>query len=126
MKNKNNLLWLFMIAMMFSSCSSEKNNTDFEPVENVNDTMFVVGISDQPSSHANLPKKYMSCVNKYGQKYYICAVLSDSKTRFNDTNRNHVTSFIERGDTIIVENGYVVRNLTMEHMIERYVNGQGR
>ncbi len=122
MKNKNNLLWLFMVAMMLGGCSC-RNTDKHNDNNNVNDTVFVVGVLDQPAAYGNKPKKYLYGVNKKNERYYMQFRLNDGFTVKNK-NRDALISFIERGDTIILEQGRIVRDLTMEHMINHYVNGR--
>ncbi len=101
----------------------KKNHNDINDFDNINDTLFVAGVCNQPAASGNGPAKYMSCVNKKGITYEIRAPLSHGVT-IKATDRDNIISYIERGDTIVMQQGKIVKNLTMENLKSRYVNGR--
>ena len=77
------------------------------------DTLLVVGVWNQPTSYETSPKKSIICVDKKAKKHEITGYVKEEA----------VLPYVERGDTVIVQDGKVVRNLTMERMIQEYGNG---
>ena len=124
--NKNKMLLLLAIGMIMGGCGKKdngkiKNNVEPNPVT---DTLFVVGVLHQPSASYNHARKYLKCVNKQGN---VCDVEVDIMPNAHTVmghDRDPIISYIERGDTIVVENGVIVKNITMDNMINRYVNGR--
>ena len=41
-----------------------------------------------------------------------------------ETDRPDLVDYIERGDTLVLENGRIVKNLTMEHIKDSYIKGR--
>lgn len=113
---KQNLLWLLTVAMMMGGCG-KKTHKDIDEFNNINDTLFVVGVFDQPSAYGEPARKYLSCVNKTGVNYEIVNYLTHIAT-----DRDPIASYIERGDTILVQNGKIVKNITMENLKSKYIN----
>ena len=64
-------------------------------------------------------KKYIQAVNKQEKTYLFILGISDI-----DKN-NLIEPFIERGDTIVINNqGDVLKNITMERLNSEYVRGR--
>ena len=132
--NKKNMLLALAIAMIMGGCNkkqnTEVNNSNADTNNRVNadtnnrvDTLFVAGVLNQPAAAGNAPRKYLLCVDKNGNKYYYKKRLSDVLT-IRALGRDTLVSYIERGDTIVVQNGKIVKNITMDRMIDGYVNGR--
>jgi len=83
------------------------------------DTLLVVGIWNQPNAYATYPKKHMLCVDKQAKKHEIAGYVFDEHGK-----KDPVVPYVERGDTVVVQDGKVVKNLTMDRMIKNYVNGR--
>lgn len=115
---KQNLLWLLTVAMMMGGCG-KRTHKNINEYKNINDTLFVVGVLNQPAAYGETACKYLSCVNKTGVNYEIVNKLTPM-----GTDRDPIASYIERGDTIVVQNGKIVKNLTMENLKSRYINGR--
>lgn len=124
--NKNKMLLLLAIGMIMGGCGKKDNGkfkTNAEQ-QHVMDTLLVVGVLHQPSASYNHARKYLKCVNKQGN---VCDVEMDIMPNAHTVrghDRDPIISYIERGDTIVVENGVIVKNITMDNMINRYVNGR--
>lgn len=124
--NKNKMLLLLAIGMMMGGCGKKddnkiKNNVEPNPVT---DTLLVVGVLHQPTAMHNCARKYLKCVNKQGTVYNVEMDLMPNAHSIMGHERDAIISYIERGDTIVVENGVIVKNITMDNMINRYVNGR--
>jgi len=124
--NKNKMLLLLAIGMIMGGCGRKddnkiKNNVEQNPVT---DTLLVVGVLHQPSASYNHARKYLKCVNKQGAVYNVEVDIMPNAHTVGGHDRDPIISYIERGDTIVVENGVIVKNITMDNMINRYVNGR--
>lgn len=128
--NKKKLLLTLAIGMMLGGCKNEnkiKPHAKSYPVsvsEYLTDTLFVAGVLHQPAASGNGARKYLKCVNKQGNIYdFNMNIMPDAYT-IRDQGRDAIISYIERGDTIVVQDGVIVKNITMDNMINRYVNGR--
>ena len=124
--NKKNILSALAITMIMGGCGKKDNGkikTNAEQ-QHVMDTLLVVGVLHQPTAMHNYARKYLKCVNKQGTVYNVEMDLMPNAHTIMDHERDAIISYIERGDTIVVENGVIVKNITMDNMINRYVNGR--
>ncbi len=117
--NKKKLLLTLAMGMMLGGCDNQSENEKKGINENVTDTMLVIGVWNQPHTYSWKSEKDFMLVNKRGQRYKYEAALYDEDLELRD-----VSPYVERGDTLYIENGRIVKNLTMERMAERYVNGR--
>lgn len=134
--NKNKMLLLLAISMIIGGCKDNSKNKIYKNPEMhvaaransnkglLNDTLFVVGVLHQPSAAYNGARKYLKFVNKQGTVYDVEINLMQDANTVMSSDRDAIISYIERGDTIVVENGVIVKNITMDNMINRYVNGR--
>lgn len=124
--NKNKMLLLLAIGMIIGGCGKKDNDkikTNAEQ-QHVMDTLLVVGVLHQPSDAYNGARKYLKCVNKQGNIYNVEMDLMPNAHTIMDHERDAIISYIERGDTIVVRDGIIVKNITMDNMMNRYVNGR--
>ena len=117
--NKKNLLLALATAMMMGGISKTSAAENSDVKTSKPDTLLVVGIWNQPNAYESYPKKYMICVDKQAKKHEISGYVFDENGK-----KDAVLPYVERGDTIVVQNGKVVKNLTMDKMIKDYVNGR--
>ena len=121
--NKKNLLLALATAMMMGGCVSKSDES--VPAEkqpggkSITDTMLVIGVWNQPGAFSWIPMKTIVLENKTGDRYTYNLNAYDKHNKL-----HNVLPYIERGDTVCVKNGEIVKNLTMERMAERYVNGR--
>lgn len=121
--NKNKMLLLLAIGMIMGGCKNEnKIKTQAYPYpvsvpEYLTDTLFVAGIFDQPYAYTYNRTKNLKCFNKRGIEYNLNIDISKKNIR-------SIVPYIERGDTIVVENGVIVKNITMNNMVNNYLNGR--
>lgn len=121
---KQNLLYMFALALMMAGCDSHcDTQTQTESIANkankTNDTIRVYGVYYEPRSY----EKCISGVNKQNQTYDFRIILHNTSLIF-DEDRDRMISYIERGDTLVLENGRIVKNLTMEHIKDSYIKGR--
>ena len=122
--NKKKLLLTLAISMMLGGCkesSGDQSNDQSknETFENLTDTMLVIGVWNQPNAWRLRAKKDFMLVDKRGNRYrYKVDVYNE------EVFLQNVLPYVQRGDTLYIENGRIVKNLTMERMAERYVNGR--
>lgn len=121
--NKNKMLLLLAIGMIMGGCGKKQNSSNSNVNTNQTDTLFVAGVLDQPASLRNGARKYLLCVDKKKTRHYLCESIQPGHS-VHIKERDSLVSYIERGDTIVVENGVIVKNITMDNMINRYVNGR--
>lgn len=118
--NKNKMLLLLAIGMIIGGCKNENKNKH----QTETDTLFVVGVLHQPAAIHNHARKYLKCVNKQGNIYDVEMEMMPNAHTIMDHERDPIISYIERGDTIVVRDGIIVKNVTMDNMVNRYVNGR--
>lgn len=117
--NKKNLLLALATAMMMGGISKTSAAENSDVKTSKPDTLLVVGIWNQPNAYATYPKKHMLCVDKQAKKHEIAGYVFDGHGK-----KDPVVPYVERGDTVVVQDGKVVKNLTMDRMIKNYVNGR--
>ena len=117
--NKKKMLLTLAVGMMLGGCDNQSKNEKNGINENVTDTMLVIGVWNQPYTHGWNAEKDFVLVNKRGNRYKYRAYVYGKNGELRD-----VSPYVERGDTLYIENGRIVKNLTMEYMAERYVNGR--
>ena len=122
--NKNKMLLLLAIGMIMVGCKNENKNKNQAELRHVTDTLFVVGVLHQPTAMHNYARKYLKCVNKQGNIYDVEMDLMPNAYTIVGHDRDAIVSYIERGDTIVVRDGVIVKNITMDNMVNRYVNSR--
>ena len=91
--------------------------------KSVTDTMLVVGVLDQPAQtfYEIDAMKHLYCVDKQGNKKNFSVDVEIDKAKGD-------AMYVQRGDTIVIEHDgkdiKELKNLTMERMVKRYVNGR--
>lgn len=123
--NKKNLLLALATAMMMGGCGKsqpKKDSNSFSKTSKT-DTLFVVRALDMYDNarYVGTPRKYLLCTNKTGD-VSVVKVFVEAQEGFKEEKKE--SPFCESGDTIVVQNGKVVKNLTMDRMIKNYVNGR--
>jgi len=118
--NKKKLLLTLAMGMMLGGCGRNSNQSEQTEDQSITDTMLVIGVWNQPGGYSQSRYKFIVGVNKKGTKYSFRSDLPF----YSAIKKEGVLPYTERGDTVYVENGKIVKNLTMEHMAERYVKGR--
>lgn len=119
---KKKLILALALSMMLGGCGKSAQNKKND-MKGVTDTMLVIGVFDQPTTYSSAKTKCLLLVDKQG-KIYEGANFLQVSTFNTETGMDPVLSYIERGDTVIMKNGKIVRNLTVERMANRYSNGR--
>ncbi len=78
----------------------------------INDTVRIIGVFAQPDRR---PHKYLYAVNKIGREYCIKYALSPYTDGYN------VVTYIERGDTVVIRDNKIIKNLTMNRLKSEFV-----
>ena len=120
------MLLLLAIGMIMGGCGKKDNGkfkTNAEQ-QHVMDTLLVVGVLHQPTAMHNYARKYLKCVDKQGNIYDVEMDMMPNAHTIVDHERDPIISYIERGDTIVVRDGIIIKNITMDNMVNRYVNGR--
>ena len=119
--NNKNIFYALSLALIMGACG---NRQKFELPETQKsgklDTVRVVGAYTQ-SSFLYLPMvTYFDFVTKTGGVYSCRFKSNMMKTNFRDAK----LPYINAGDTIVMRNGRVINNLTLDRLAYEYVNGR--
>ena len=108
---KKDLLYALTLTLMLGACGTKNNKEQTQ--NDTLDTVCVLGVT--PSI---LIKKF-DYVNKKGE-VFRCSM----KTVVDKGNGVTDAAYIERGDTVILRNNKIVKNITLENLAHRYINGR--
>ena len=81
----------------------------------INDTVRVIGVFEQPEHR---PYKYLYATNKSGREYCIKYQVSPYTDGYN------IVTYIERGDTVVIRDSKIVKNLTMDRLKSEFVKSR--
>lgn len=113
--NKKKLLLTLAIGMLLGGCKNKQSSE--KTVYEGADTVLVIGVWNQPGIVGLFPRKAFLMVDKSGTRYTYTPNLYKN-------NELCDVSYVQRGDTVYIEKGQIVKNLTMERMAQRYANGR--
>lgn len=83
------------------------------------DTVYVIRTLDQGNATGNGASKYVAATDKNANDYHMRFGLNNAMT-IRSNNRDHILSFISPGDTLIMVDNQVVKNLTFEREKAKY------
>ncbi|MBQ1927847.1 MAG: hypothetical protein II179_02145 [Alphaproteobacteria bacterium] len=121
MKNQNKLYALILMLLLAGCKNKHGTQADYDyelSYPRGVDTVYVIRTLDQSAGAYNRPRKYVAATNAYGNDYYMEFNLNKG-TNMN-TKREHTISFISPGDTLIMVDDQVVKNLTFEREKAKY------
>ena len=127
MKHYAKLVFIATLALVKTSCSNGDTCNNGKTIEiavpqktttyDTLDTLRVTGVFNWSGRYYNTETyKIVNCVDKHGTEYTL---------KFNlgrDFARDE--AYVERGDTIVVEEGKLVENLTQKRIANEFVRGK--
>ena len=116
--NKKKLLLTLAMGMMLGGCGRNSNQSEQTEDQSITDTMLVIGVWNRPETKTDFARKGLLCIDKNGFRHEYYKKLNGKNVQ------NGELIYIQRGDTVCINGGEVIENLTTKHMAERYVKGR--